>query len=101
MGVVRLSHLADADLDSIRNWISADNATAANRVLDEIFASLELLADQPLMGQLRSDISNGLRAFSVRPFVVLYYPCESGIHVARIVHGARDYPTMFGGASNI
>jgi toxin ParE1/3/4 len=98
MGFVRLSHLADWDLDSIRGAITLHNPAAANDLIEEVFATLEILAIQPLIGQARDDLSPGLRAFTVRPYVVLYYPAESGIHVARIVHGARDFPALFGGA---
>jgi toxin ParE1/3/4 len=97
---VRLSHLADRDLDSIRDWIATQNPTTANDVIEKVFATLELLATQPLLGQSRADLAEGLRAFTVRPYIVIYYPMDSGIHVARIVHGARDYPALFGGSTN-
>ena len=50
MGLVRLSHLADRDLDLIRDWIAEHNPTAANNLIDEIFSTLELMAIQPLVG---------------------------------------------------
>ncbi len=96
MGLVRLAHLADLDLGSIRDYIGQHNPTAANRVLDEIFDTLERLADAPELGERRSDLAQNLRAFAVRLYVIFYYPSPNGIHVARIVHGARDFPTMFG-----
>ncbi len=45
MGLVRLAHLADTDLDEIRNYISQHSPTAANNVLDQLFDALELLAN--------------------------------------------------------
>jgi plasmid stabilization system protein ParE len=44
MGIVRLSHLADGDLDGIRNSILPHNPAAADRVLEDLFQALELLA---------------------------------------------------------
>jgi toxin ParE1/3/4 len=64
-------------------------------VLDDLLHTLELLAGQPEMGQRRDDMRRDLRAFSMRPYVILYYPSTDGIHVVRIVHGARDFPNMF------
>jgi toxin ParE1/3/4 len=95
MGLVRLSHLADGDLDAIRDNIEAQHPSAADRVLDALFHTLELLAGQPHIGEQRDDLSPSLRVFSVRPYVILFYPAADGIHVARIVHGARDFPAHF------
>ena len=95
MGLVRLAHLADLDLDAIRDYISQHNPRAANNVLDQLFDTLELLANQPELGEQRNDLAQNLRAFVVRPYVILYHPVANGIHVARIIHGARDFPAIF------
>jgi toxin ParE1/3/4 len=97
MPIVRLSHLADGDLDSIRDAIRKDNPPAADRVLNELFQTLELLAANPEIGQRRDDLKPELRVFTCRPYVILYYASTDGIHVARVVHGARDFPAMFSG----
>ncbi len=95
MGAVRLSYLADTDLDGIRDYIHQRNPRAANEVLDQIFETLELLANYPELGERRDDLGQNLRAFVVRPYVVFYHPAADGIHVARIVHGARDFSSLF------
>jgi len=95
MGIVRLSHLADGDLDDIRDYIQAQNPRAANEVIDKLFDALETLADAPELGERREDIAQNLRGFVVRPYVIFYYSSADGIHVARIIHGARDYPVLF------
>jgi toxin ParE1/3/4 len=94
MGLVRLAHLADIDLDDIRDYISLHNPTAANEVLEQLFDALESLANQPEIGERREDLGNNLRAFVVRPYVIFYQPAADGVHVARIIHGARDFPRM-------
>jgi toxin ParE1/3/4 len=95
MAIVRLSHLADGDLDSIPDFIFKDNPSAANAVLDGLFNALELLANNPDIGQRRDDLQSGLRLFSVRPYAIMYQIAPDGIHVIRIVHGARDFPSLF------
>jgi toxin ParE1/3/4 len=95
MNTVRLSHLADNDLDDIRDYIQQDNPRAANEVLDKIFEALELLANYPEIGERHEELGRNIRAFTVRPYVIFYHPAADGIHVARIVHGARDFPTLF------
>jgi plasmid stabilization system protein ParE len=70
MGIVRLSHLADNDLDGIRDYIHQHNPRAANEVLEQIFETLELVANNPEMGERREDLGQNLRAFVVRPYVI-------------------------------
>jgi toxin ParE1/3/4 len=95
MAIIRLSHLADSDLDSIRDYISQHSPRAANKILDELFETLELLARQPELGERRDDLDRNIRAFIIRPYVIFYEPSAGGIHVARIIHGARDFPSLF------
>jgi plasmid stabilization system protein ParE len=64
-------------------------------VLDQLFGALESLANQPEIGERREDLGSGIRAFVVRPYVIFYQASADGIHVARIIHGARDFPRMF------
>jgi toxin ParE1/3/4 len=94
MGIVRLSHLADGDLDEIRDHIQAQNPRAANEQIDKLFDALESLADAPELGERREDLAQDIRTFVVRPYVIFYYPAVDGIHVARIIHGARDFPSL-------
>jgi len=54
-----------------------------------------MLAKQPLLGQLRSDLADDLRMFSVGNYVVLYYPTRNGVAVAQVVHGARDIARLW------
>lgn len=95
MAIVRLSHLADGDLDSIRDFIFAQNPSAANDVLDNLFNALEFIAANPGIGERRDDLQPRLRLFSLRPYVIMYQVAADGIHVVRIVHGARDFPSLF------
>jgi plasmid stabilization system protein ParE len=41
---------AVSDLESIREYISKDSVFYANRFIDKIFDSVEILAEQPEMG---------------------------------------------------
>ena len=40
-------------------------------------------------------ISRGLRFYPVGNCLIFYTPAEDGIAVARVLHGARDYPREF------
>ncbi|MGH7134169.1 MAG: type II toxin-antitoxin system RelE/ParE family toxin [Pirellulales bacterium] len=90
-----LSHLAEADLAEIHSYIAADRPLAADRLLKRFFRTFGTLATQPEMGERRDDLVIGLRTFSVKNYVVCYAPIESGIEVARVLHGARDIAAVF------
>jgi toxin ParE1/3/4 len=56
---------AEIDIASIWNYVAADNITAADRLIDRIERSFDMLAEQPLAGRARSDLAPRLRSFPV------------------------------------
>ncbi len=92
-----LAPLARADLDSIWDHIAIERQSpaGARSQVDRIYQRLAMLAENPLLGQRRDDLREGLRAFTVDSYVLFYYVAEGGIDVAGIVHGARDIETIF------
>jgi toxin ParE1/3/4 len=56
--------------------------------------SFLLLADHPGLGPARPDIAPDLRYFPVRRYLILYRQITDGIELVRVVHGARDVPTL-------
>jgi toxin ParE1/3/4 len=86
---------AERDIDAIWDYIAQDSATAANGVLRRIFATCELLASQPMMGEARPELGRDLRSMSVGSYVIYFRPHEGGIGVARVLHGARDVDAQF------
>jgi toxin ParE1/3/4 len=90
---------AKSDLRSIVHYIGVEQfrPEIARKVARKIYRQCERYAANPLMGERRDDLVSGIRIFTVRPFVVFYFPLDDGIRVARILHGARDYPALFRG----
>ncbi|WP_373526622.1 type II toxin-antitoxin system RelE/ParE family toxin [Nostoc sp.] len=85
---------AEEDLIEIWIYIAADNLTAADRLLNQIDTKCQMLADNPELGQARSDIAPGLRYFPVGRYLILYRNISEGIEVVRVVHGARHLPDI-------
>jgi len=90
-----LSRAAEDDLESVWNFIGieGDNPRAAARLIDRIIEVVDLLAAQPLLGELRgdfADVAPDIRSFSVGNYVIFYRPTPGGVRVGRILHGARD-----------
>ena len=85
---------AEENLIEIWIYIAQDNPRAADRVLDDIEQRFHALADNPLMGRLRPDIAPEFRYFAVGNYLILYRTVEDGIQIVRVIHGARDLPTI-------
>jgi len=95
MGKATLSPLGRADLDDIWFHVARDNPRAADRLLDRIYTMSQLLADNPEMGQLQTDLADGrYRCFSVGPYVLYFRPLDDGIIIARVLHGSRDHSQL-------
>jgi toxin ParE1/3/4 len=86
---------AEEDLIDIWTFIAKDSVTAADQVLDRIDEVCARLADQPRMGRSRNDLAAGLRYFVADAYLVLYRVAGGGVEIVRVVHGARDLPSLF------
>jgi toxin ParE1/3/4 len=96
---VILSDEARADLVALELYITdRDGEQRANMILGRIYGSIRTLAFMPGMGHSRSYLREGLRAFSVTPWTIIYelQPDLDGIRVIRVVDGRRDLDTLFG-----
>jgi toxin ParE1/3/4 len=78
------------DIETIWNYIAGDNLKAADRVSDRVAAVLSMLADNPMAGRPRHNLTKGLRSFPCSPYVIFYVPTPDGIRVIRVLHGAQD-----------
>ena len=92
---------AHADLLEIADYIAADNPEAAERFLDAAEEAFTRLAAMPSIGQtvpFHSTVAHGIRVWRVEGFeryLIFYQPQDSGITVIRVLHNARDVPTLF------
>jgi toxin ParE1/3/4 len=95
---VTQSQQAEADLLELWLYVARNNVDAADEVLDTIERACALLATQPLMGRARPELAADVRSFPCSSWVLFYIPAADGIHVVRVLHGARDLPVAFSGA---
>ncbi len=90
---------SNADLIEIIRGIAKGSPAASKNVLDRIENTLERLAEQPFSGRARPELGSDLRsapAEKYKQYVVFYRPLPDGIEVVRVLHGARDIPSLFG-----
>ncbi len=86
---------ADDDLMEIARYIAKRNLPAAERFIDAVYETGELLANHPEMGRTRDELAPGIRSFPIGAFVLFYRHAAGGIEVARILRGSRDIPSLF------
>lgn len=92
---VKFSRAAEADVQAIDDYtIEQFGVAQAIKTAATFEAALIALADNPRGGRLDEQHSPPGRPLRFRvvlsAFVIVYEPWESGIRVARVLHGARN-----------
>jgi plasmid stabilization system protein ParE len=94
----RFTPQAADDLFEIWSYIAGDDPGAANRVEKAILDACSFLADAPLSGRIRAELtSRPLRFWPVRRFphyIVAYDPVAEPVQIIRLLHGRRDLPPL-------
>ena len=90
---IRWSTPATEDLERICAWIERDRPETAKRVAATIYNGIAQLRIAPGLGRVSSRM-NGWRelVFAPLPYIAVYRVREEVIEIARIFHGAQDWP---------
>ena len=89
------------DMRAIVAYIATDNPDAAERfvpALEETYAQLEAL---PGMGSVRHFGRTDLQGVRIIPvtgfesYLIFYAAVQKNVKVLRVLHAARDFPTIF------
>lgn len=86
----RLGPRAEDDLDAIWLYLLAVSERVADTTIDRITATFDMLTENPLAGQRRTDVSANLRSFPVDVFMIFYVVEQDGIQIVRVMHGRRN-----------
>ena len=90
---IRWSLPAAEDLERICTWIERDNPAAAKRVANTIYHGVAQLKNLPGLGRESSRMSGWRElVFAPLPYIAVYRVQENVIEIARIYHGAQDWP---------
>ncbi|MBX3421329.1 MAG: type II toxin-antitoxin system RelE/ParE family toxin [Pirellulaceae bacterium] len=85
------------DLESIA--IGASNDVAAATIPDRLFDTFQLIAEHPEIGTWRNDLGAEVQVFTPQNpacnYLVFIYTIPKGVAIAGIVHGARDWNSLF------
>jgi toxin ParE1/3/4 len=88
---IRFAESALADLESIRAWYAEQDVhEVAKRLLSEIVASIEALADHPDMGRIVPEFDQPfLRELIRPPFRIVYRRNPKHVRVVRVWRSER------------
>lgn len=94
----RIRYTWDAvnDLDSIFDYISEDNRTAAVKTLARIEKTILNLRDNPRVGTVVSanDFSlneSRYRKIIVKPYIIFYRIGDNEIYISRVLHSRQEW----------
>jgi toxin ParE1/3/4 len=95
MSRVVLSEAARADRREITAYtVERFGIQQARRLRDRFEATLNRLAESPLIGRTNEELDPPGRCFRyfvvMKSFVIVYEPIDGGIRVVRLLHGARN-----------
>lgn len=94
----RFTPQAFDDLFGIWSYSAQDNPGAADGVEQAIYTACERLAESPLMGSVRKDLTPlpvRFRLLTPYPnYFVVYDPAATPLQVIRILHRARNIRTL-------
>jgi toxin ParE1/3/4 len=91
---IRWSNQASAQLEAAYDFVSEDNAPAAEKQLKIITRAVEQLANFPEMG--RPGRVDGTRELVIQgtPYIVAYRLKGTTVRILALLHGARRWPTQ-------
>ena len=92
---LKWTHAASRDLDTVEEYISADNPRAAINTVLEIIRHVGMLANHPGIG--RPGRVEGTRELVIAglPYVVAYLHRGDAVTVLRVLHAAMKWPPRF------
>jgi plasmid stabilization system protein ParE len=87
----RLTERAEADVETITDFIAGDSIDAAMKVMLALEDAFLLLASQPGIGHVREDLtSRPVKFWSVCSYFVVYDPASDPLTIIAVLDGARD-----------
>ena len=89
-----LTPRAKADIFTIWRFIAQDNEAAADRVERQIFEACASLAEAPLSGHTRTDLTSRPVRFWTLPrypnYTLVYLPEAIPLRIISVLHGKRN-----------
>jgi plasmid stabilization system protein ParE len=92
-----LTPAAEGDLLKIIEHLEGDNPNAVLKVVDALDEAMQRLADNPMIGHVRPDLTDqDVRFWPVFKYLVVYRPKTKPLEIVRVLHGRRDVERILG-----
>ena len=93
--ILRTPHV-EADMTEIWTRIARDNPFAADKLIRRLDEEFHAISANPDIGLRQDEIRPGLRCKPIRKWYLIFYEVgEDAVHILRVLHGARDYSSLF------
>ncbi|WP_132093512.1 type II toxin-antitoxin system RelE/ParE family toxin [Caulobacter sp. BK020] len=100
MSRAEFSPLARRDLIEAEAWIRADRPSATTAFRAAVLRGAALIAEQPKCGVERLEVADAPHRFLVVqgfPYLLIYNADRRPPLIVRVLHGARDLPSLLRG----
>lgn len=87
--------LAEQDLEAIADYIATNNPIRALSFVRELRAQCQRITLNPPGYRLRPELGDGIRSCAHGHYVIFFVSDHDTVKVVRILHGARDIPSVF------
>jgi toxin ParE1/3/4 len=90
---------ARRDIREAVRWIAKDNVVAARGLRNAVLTAAKRIGDHPGIGLLRPEYADEPVRFLILtgyPYVIVYNSAASPPRISRVLHGARDIPSVLG-----
>jgi toxin ParE1/3/4 len=94
---IRRSPRASSDLIEIRNYIADDSVASADASVDQLYKTIQVLANQSLSGRRREELAPGIRSFPFGRYMIFYRARRNRTEIIRVLHGSRNIQAIFEG----
>jgi plasmid stabilization system protein ParE len=89
---------AKQDLREIRAYIARDSRDSADRTVRRVREAVRSLSQTPWLGHAREDVRYPhARFYLVYSYLIVYETSDTRLVVLRVLHGARDLPSVLAG----
>jgi plasmid stabilization system protein ParE len=89
-----LTPLAKRDIFAIWSFIAQHSELAADRVEGAIFQACSFVAESPLRGHTRADLTSNPLRFWTLPrypnYTIVYWPDTNPVQIIAVLHGKRN-----------
>lgn len=91
---IEYSPAIESDLEAVADYIARDNPRRALTFILEIYDEVTAIGKHPLYYRLRPELGPDARLARFGRYVILFAVSGDTVRIERVVHGARDLPSL-------